>query len=423
MSFANAYLQKQAGPPLISEAPHSRLGLIITIPCFKEPDLLNSLVSLSQCTKPHCATEVIVLINHPEQASPEDKRMNLGSYEKALKWAGTHSEDMLRFYILFIPDLPQKDAGVGMARKIAMDEAVRRFDRLEKPSGIIAGFDADTLCRENYLTALEAHFLHYSQSPGASIYFEHPVNRRPEPTIDEEGIIRYELHMRYVVQGLRYAHFPYAFHTVGSAFAIRALAYVLEGGMNRKKAGEDFYFLHKIFPLGHFSDLNETTVFPSPRPSDRVPFGTGASIRKWLTEKGKSLDSYQFEAFSDLKDFFILIPPCYHDPEKAEIILRESAPASLQSFLEENLFLREISRIRQHSASPSSFLKGFYAWFNGFRIVKYLNYSHQTIFHRDDVRIGALKLLSAQNITLPEEDLFAILTAFRNLDRGINPEP
>ncbi len=35
---------------------------------------------------------------------------------------------------------------------------------------------------------------------------------------------------------------------VGSALAVKALQYVKAGGMNRKQAGEDFYFVQKLVP-------------------------------------------------------------------------------------------------------------------------------------------------------------------------------
>src|SRR5213594_3575687 len=89
-----------------------------------------------------------------------------------------------------------------------------------------------------------------------------------------EAIAAYELHLRYYVRALRYAGFPYAHHTIGSCMAVRADVYKKQGGMNKRQAGEDFYFLQKIIPLGHFTDLTETKVIPSSRPSDRVPFGT-----------------------------------------------------------------------------------------------------------------------------------------------------
>src|SRR5262249_26021974 len=160
---------------------------------------------------------------------------------------------------------------------IGMDEALRRFDAVERPGGVIVGFDADCRCERNYLTAIERHFERNSNSPGCSIYFEHPLNGPLEPAI-YEAIAEYELHLRYYVQALRFGGFPHAFHTIGSSMAVRAGVYRKQGGMNKRKAGEDFYFLHKIIPLGGFTNLVETRVIPSPRASDRVPFGTGKAV-------------------------------------------------------------------------------------------------------------------------------------------------
>jgi len=42
--------------------------------------------------------------------------------------------------------------------------------------------------------------------------------------------------------------------------------------MNRKQAGEDFYFIQKLMPLGGYFALNSTAIYPSPRESSRVPF-------------------------------------------------------------------------------------------------------------------------------------------------------
>ena len=50
----------------------------------------------------------------------------------------------------------------SLARKIAMDEAVRRFDQIGHTKGIIACFDADSLCDDNYLIELEEHFINHS---------------------------------------------------------------------------------------------------------------------------------------------------------------------------------------------------------------------------------------------------------------------
>src|SRR5690606_25563210 len=82
---------------------------------------------------------------------------------------------------------------------------------------------------------------------GLSLYYEHPYEN-VENGVHRNYIIDYEIFLRYYALGLQYAAYPYAFQTVGSSMAARASIYASIGGMNRRKAGEDFYFLHKVFP-------------------------------------------------------------------------------------------------------------------------------------------------------------------------------
>ena len=120
------------------------------------------------------------------------------------------------------------------------------------------------------------------------------------------------MHLRYYYQGLAYSGFPYVFHTVGSAIAVKALSYVKAGGMNSRQAGEDFYFIQKLVPSGGYFNLNSTTVYPSPRASFRVPFGTGASIGKLTEDNSSILLTYNFLAFKELRTFFGMIENIYN---------------------------------------------------------------------------------------------------------------
>ena len=74
-----------------------------------------------------------------------------------------------------------------------------------------------------------------------------------------------------IFRDLHFTGFPYVHHTVGSAIAVKAMTYVKAGGMNRRMAGEDFYFIQKLLPAGGFFNLNQTTVYPSPRSSQGFP--------------------------------------------------------------------------------------------------------------------------------------------------------
>ncbi|MEZ4848576.1 MAG: hypothetical protein R3B93_08140 [Bacteroidia bacterium] len=65
----------------------------------------------------------------PEKTLPIEKRQN---NEKTIReFKAWKNENLVNFLITFLhfPDLPAKHAGVGLARKIGMDEAVDRLIR------------------------------------------------------------------------------------------------------------------------------------------------------------------------------------------------------------------------------------------------------------------------------------------------------
>jgi hypothetical protein len=235
-------------------------------------------MSLKKCKRPTCDVEVIIIINHSETAPAQVKAKNQKTYEQAILWAHENNQPHLKFYPLLLDDLSRKHAGVGLARKIGMDEACYRFERIYNKKGIIACFDADSRCDVNYLQALESHFKQNPSAQACGIYFEHPLSGPDFPEEVYKAISQYELHLRYYVHAQRWAGIPHAWQTIGSSMAVRCDAYQQQGGMNRRQAGEDFYFLHKFIQLDHFGEITSTKVIPSPRPSHRVPFGTGRAV-------------------------------------------------------------------------------------------------------------------------------------------------
>jgi len=361
----NLFLNRYAYPnQFITDKPHQNLNIIISIPCFNEPNLILTLNSLHQCERPNCPVEIIVVINEPENANAEVSRQNQATFEDATHWVSENDSDNFITHIIYINDLPAKHAGVGLARKIAMDEAVRRFESIDNQSGIIACFDADSACDKNYLIELEKHFQENPKNPGCSIYFEHPLDVE-----NSDAIIYYELFLRYYVNALRHAGFPYAYETIGSSMAVRSWAYQKQGGMNRRKAGEDFYFLHRIIPLGHFTELNSTRIIPSPRTSDRVPFGTGRSMMDWKSGNKDLTKTYNPQTFEDLKLFFDCIKNFYESPPT------DVFPDAITGFLTTINFTNELDRIKKQSTSPSLFRKHFFHWFDGFKVLKFVHFA------------------------------------------------
>ncbi len=396
----NYFLRFGLHGPLIATPPASDLRCVIVIPCFNEPDLQCALDSLWNCDRPTSPVELIVVINSAADASPSIRENNEGTFRKALAWSDRHRDQGFACYPLCLPDLPPRHAGVGFARKIGMDEAVRRL----RGQGIIVCFDADSQCDRNYLCAIEKHFAQEIDSPGASIYFEHPLKGLlPERVYDAAAI--YELHLRYYVQALRYAGFPYAFHTIGSAMAVRADTYMEQGGMNKRKAGEDFYFLQKVIALGGFTEVKATRVIPSPRESDRVPFGTGKAVSDQL--RGQVRETYPLEAFLDLKSFWEALPDW------------SGASSGIREFLSTQNIDQVVAEIRANTSGKETFIRRFVRWFDGFRAMKFVHFARDYHYGARPITAEARRLLCLLNPNRAwPADARSLLAIFRHLDRS-----
>jgi len=418
MEALETYLRRRVSfPALIDRPPRPHLNNVIVIPCHDEARVTDTLSSISSCSLPRNPVEVIIVINASEKDPPEVVVRNRHTLQEIENFIKEEHRDKIRFFPVFISNLPAKKAGVGLARKIGMDEAVRRFVLTKNTDGIITSLDADTLVDPNYLTTLEDFFMCKPEITGVSIYFEHPVEGTAYTPEVYEAIIQYELHLRYFVNALRFIGYPFAFHTIGSAFAVRADAYVKQGGMNIRQGGEDFYFLRKIIKQGNFADLTETRVIPSPRPGTKVPFGTGPEIQKFLAGKKRDFLTYDPEAFRELVRFFSLIPLLYTQNINPEVIFYRF-PLSVQGFLGHVQFIRKIHEILENVSAEKTYLKRFYFWFDTFRVIKYLNYSHAYFFSKKPVTIAVREILSDAGISSLPRASRGLLKILRKLDRN-----
>ncbi|OFX60078.1 MAG: hypothetical protein A2046_16505 [Bacteroidetes bacterium GWA2_30_7] len=418
MNIADNYLVKSSlFNSIIQEKPNNNTNIIIVIPCYYEPDLIKSLNSLYNCTFTNKSVEIIVVINSSENESQTIINYNRNTFVEASEWAISNNSHNKKFHILNIENLKAKDAGVGLARKIGMDEALRRFNEINNKNGIIVGFDADCTCDNNYIIEIEKHFEKFPNTNACSIYFEHPISGNDFSEINYNGIIQYELYLRYYYQALKYIGVPYYYYTIGSSFAVNCITYAKQGGMNKKKAGEDFYFLQKIISLGNYAEINSTKVIPSPRPSDRVPFGTGASIQKWISNENEYYSTYNIESFIELKIFFENIDLLWKiNPENFQVF-ETKIPESIFKFLKLNDFYKNLEEINSNSTSLESFRKRFYNWFNAFKVLKCLNLLSDFNKHCP-ISESALKLLKLMNVKVENKsDSTDILMVYRNLDK------
>ncbi len=391
----------------------SHTRIVVCIPVLDEPELPRTLQSLEQAQRQaHVGVEVLVLFNYSESAPPKLKARQQSHFKEivctAERWRGDG------FGVQFaLRELPARQAGVGLARKLLMDEAYRLLMLAGNTDTIIATTDADTVVAPNYFTALTHYFRTRKKTEAASIYFEHIL---PPEGPEREAIVAYELHLRYFIQAQRDAGSPTAYHTIGSAMAVRPEAYAREGGMNRRQAGEDFYFLQKFARKRTLGELNTTAVFPSGRRSDRVPFGTGKAVAGYL-DGDRSFHTYHPAIFADLKPLFQKIREGYRAEDADGLrIFGASLPAAVRDFLSRQKFEDRIREIRQHTASAAAFEKRFFRWFDGFMTMKYTHFARDRYYGTMPV-VEAAQAIARQHGYTGAPATGTLLHFFRHLQR------
>ncbi len=390
------YLERYAWPNELfpDYLPGDDLQYIIVIPAYKEKFLANALESLNQCTTPKGKVLILVIINEAENEPAPGKKIN----QQCIELLSTHESCYKIIYSYQV--FPVKKAGVGLARKVGMDEAVRIFQKSGQ-DGVIICYDADCTCEQNYLIEIEKAFTERTVKAGV-VFYEHQLQGT-----NHREILDYELYLRYYIDSLRYAGFPFAHQTLGSCIVVRSSAYKQYGGMNTRKAGEDFYFLNKVIPHGSFVEINETTIHPSDRVSDRVPFGTGKAVGQLIDSNGPHM-VYHPKVFEELKVFFDQVPELW---KSNDIHL----PPSVQSFLGEGFF-KEFDIIRSQTSSFNAFRKRFFLWFDAFRILKFVHYTRDNLYSNCSLEEALQWLEEKVTDPLPsthEEKLSAI----RSFDR------
>ncbi len=384
--FANNYINKNIVYPRFIESPIKEdVRLIVMVPCLNEPEIIQTLSSLWACDSPEFACEVIVVVNESETSSDGIKTANENTYRQLLAWKQANDRNGMILHPIYARSVNAKSAGAGMARKIGMDEAVRRFNDLGKSDGIIVSLDADCLVSVNYLQQIGQTFTSNKYCFAATINFRHRVDELSDEK-QRLGIQLYEDYLHYYKKALDFTGFPNSIYTIGSAFAVRVDAYVKQGGMNRRQAGEDFYFLNKLTNLGAITEITEAFVYPSARVSDRVPFGTGAAMNKWMNEEGDLTLTYNFAAFLDLKQLFDRVDWFYKATPEISSEVKALLSESVLDYLMTIEFDGKIIEINKYSSTLLAFRKRFFQFFDAFLIMRFLNISHQDYYLRQNLR-------------------------------------
>lgn len=274
------YLALYAEPTLPGPSRDKFAHVVVVPACGEEEESLHNLFTTLAGAALRSGSRALVclVVNESPATAPAYRAINERVVRKYRTSPEVHG-DTLRIEVL---DHTAQNAfvqkqGVGLARKIGADFALRCIHHGSVTSPWIHTTDADARVAADYFE-LRPISPRWGLGPLAGGAFVHPFTHTRE---GEWGArtARYETYLRYYCRGLAFAGSPFAFATVGSTLSFSAAAYAQVRGFPKKEAGEDFYFLHKVAKVAHVYEGGGPVTLTA-RPSDRVPFGTGQSVRR-----------------------------------------------------------------------------------------------------------------------------------------------
>ena len=340
--------------------PGDKYGKVVVIPCYDErPGCLDAV--LGQVAGSLLA---VVVVNAPDDAPPGALARTralwaslAGGSNAPCLW--THTQDGIP--VLAVDragpgrQLPRRQ-GVGLARKIGADIGCALIARGAVRSPWLYFTDADTRLPRDYASDPGAR-------PGCLVMpFRHLA-----PHCLAARAERYELHLRYYVDRLRYAGSPYAFHTIGSTIAIHAGVYAKVRGVPKRNAGEDFYLLNKAVKTAPLHVLAGPEILIEARLSKRTPFGTGPALSRMHSVQ--AFPSYAHESFGLLREAIEFIDS------------GTPVRSGTQALLEELGFFRRLVEARARHKHPNTLRKALHQWFDAFRTLRFMHLARR--YHPD----------------------------------------
>ena len=356
------------------EGDNSPCELAVIIPALGEGEQLwSTLRSIATNPAEYLRRSVIVVvINSCGDSDPDLVQQNIldltqlrqGETFGALRLAWVDATTTPR-------QLPPKRGGVGLARKIGCDLVLAQLDK----NGLLIQLDADTLVDKNYLHAVSTAFS-TGKFGAAVIPYRHQSGTDAQ---QQRAINHYELYMRCHVLGLRCAGSPYAYHAIGSAIACKHSAYLKSGGMNCRRAGEDFYFLQQLAKTAGVGQVSGTVVRPAARISQRTPFGTGQVINTLCTSSNEQ-QFYNPQCYKILGQWLHLVVTNDSAPASTLLEQAQQIDVYLSDFLIQEDFSviwQQLGKTHRHRARK---IRAFHEWFDGLKTQRCLHYLSESAY-------------------------------------------
>ncbi|HEY3202521.1 MAG TPA: hypothetical protein VGL03_02565 [Thermoanaerobaculia bacterium] len=435
------YLSLQAEPEAAAaDRLEGRFGHVLIVPAYGEGEsLFDALGSVPR--GPRGETLVIVVLNARSDSPPHVHQANAAARDR-LRGAASRVEEIAqeRVAVLSYPDgkivvidragpgrfLPEGQ-GVGLARKVGNDFALRLYGsgRIESPW--IHNTDADTVLTNDYFEQTDS--IEVSGNAAALYFFEHCFG-------DDEALARaarlYEISLRYYTLGLAWAGSPYAYQNMGSCVAIRPLAYAEVRGFPKKNAAEDFYILNKLAKVGSIVRLAGAPLRLEGRISDRVPFGTGKALSQLVSRRHavSGFRLYHPLVFAHLAAWLRVLSAIARSGGQVERALGELPCGN--PFFSTDLLVGSLERMGAfpamreaiaRSGDAPTILRHFHAWFDALRTLKLVHALRDgglaSLPYREALAEAPFTGLS----TSTEDDVEALRTALAERERQLAAAP
>ena len=334
------------------------MKLIFTIPALNEEDWLFE--TIDSILESDVNNKILICINNPDCWNEDEAKTDVcaNNMRTLDKLASLNNENIIFFDKASAGNgwLSAKH-GVGHARNFLMKKACELFD----DEDVIVSMDADTKISKDYSNGIRSFFeSHPKKSALSSCYYHHIDNLSPE---DTRSMLRYEIYMRYYVINMLRIESPYAFTALGSALALQISFYKKSGGVPKRNCTEDFYFLQRLAKYGTVYNYSDGMVFPSPRQSDRVPFGTGSSVALGTEKIASTYPLFDYRSFDEVKNA----------TEMFESLYEGNLESPVFDFLSKQLNTDNLWQpLRDNNKFVEKFVHACHERLDGLRIFQYL---------------------------------------------------
>ena len=263
--------------------------------------------------------------------------------------------------------LEEKYSGVGTARKIGMDFALKYANK----DSLLFSLDADTIVSNNYLKIISNHY-NKNLFNVCTVNFKHQESKNTKINL---GIRIYENALNHIAKKIKNCNSPYGYVSMGSTIICRVDAYIAVGGMPKKKAGEDFYFMQSLAKHTDIFYIDDILVFPSSRSEKRVYLGTGSRMIEYEnTNRFKNL-FFKDSSYIIIKKIIFLAEKNYNKPYT---LFNKELTANFNNkvcnFLNKHNLNDKWEKFTLNSKSKKQFMIFFHQWFDALKIIQLLKY-------------------------------------------------